>query len=239
MSCCSFSAERARLARRVAPAFCPEDSAGGAAEIAVVEARELERLTDRNECDSASALIRGLAQYLAALQIDHLGRDVSLRAVYEEWPDIADLDGSGFPAACVQVNGEDATYGGSMQATIIELDGGPDDGIARTLVVTSKYTATVTVDVSATEREERIGVCRAFEEAFQPRDHTGGLVLRLPFSWNQHAKYTLVGGGPTGMPEFQKMSVWMARYRFTGTIGVARYHEYPRAKPVISRGTAV
>lgn len=236
MSCCTFSRERARLASRVAPEFCPTDRMDGGSEVELVGEREPLKVTDRNECDAATALVRGMAQYLASLEITHLGTDLSFKSVVEEWPDVQDLDFGGFPAASVQPIGEQGEYDGSMQSSAHDLEDIGDDKV-RSVLKTANYRVPISVEVWETEKEHRIGICKALEEAFIPQDFRSGLVLRLPFAWNQHAKYTLVAGGPAGYAELQKTSIWIARFRLIGTAAVGRYQEYPKARPVIARGT--
>lgn len=141
------------------------------------------------EADVRLALTRGLAEYMEQLSYAPLGgRPLRFKAVHEEWAEPE--ENAAYPAASITLAGA-GTYEPRSLTPVLNPKQRlpPPDG--RYLVIPAEYSASISVEVWATDPEERSGLIQMLEIAFNPVHWRYGFVLELPHYFNVRATYTL------------------------------------------------
>jgi hypothetical protein len=182
-------------ARRVEPDFsrAAEPPAPASAVALIADPRTQQVLTSRRDTDAHTALVRGLAEYVAGLSIDWGGRDVRFAAVVENYAEPE--DGADYPRAAVYGEGQ-GTYDASRftprpaRADLIS----PIDDPGVYLVTRSEYRLTLLLEAWATDKEERAALRAMLEDALSPVEFMYGARLVLPHYHGMHADYELLTG---------------------------------------------
>lgn len=141
--------------------------------------------TGLRQCDSRTAVARGLAQYLASLQIGwRAGRPLRFQQAVEVWSSPASF--SKYPSAAVMIP-SDVEYDAS--SFVPKLDPALKTPDGQYVVKTSEAVCSVSLEIWATDEEERDGLSAMLEDALAPLDWMYGFLLDLPFYFGARAKY--------------------------------------------------
>lgn len=147
-------------------------------------------LTAYREGDARTALTRGLAEYLESIVVNAMGgRQLRFKQVLRSWAEPEQE--SKYPSAIVysQVPGTyDAsrfTPGVAAKNRIALPDG-------RYVVALAEYVQNLTVEIWCTDPSERSELVTAVELAMNPLDFMYGLLLELPYYYNQRAVYEML-----------------------------------------------
>lgn len=195
MTC--FDRDRAPRLRRVAPGFRGTDDLGpdildGDVVELVRIATTRECLTDRIDCDPETAACRALGQYLALCERDHRGRRLAFETVVESWPDLQDVE-QGLPALGVWRGDAPGVYDARRMTPRVERPSIERPGIG--LQTSADWTASLAVEVWATDKIERSGLRMLIEEALSPVDWIYGARLAVPWYGGVHLEFSLEAGG--------------------------------------------
>lgn len=229
MSC--WNRERAPLVARVAPGLCsPGPDGPGIGEVEVVDtATRTPCLVDRIDCDAETASIRALGQYLAMLEIDHLGRRVAFETVTEGWPE--SLDVSRLPAAGITSVGAGAYD--IQTPSHIRIAGAPEGLVFHKM---ADWEGQLRIQVIATSREERVALRMMIERALFPHDFCGGLRLVVPFYAAMHLEFVMLSAGFEESPDGPAQQLWGMVINVKVAAPVFRVARLPVAK-LITRGS--
>jgi len=142
-----------------------------------------QQLTYTRHTDGRTALARGLAQYLAPVEMDWLGRKLGFKKVHQVWSEPTSV--GEYPALAI-VGAVDALYDTSTFSPILtEIS----DGTKRYLRSPSEIQQDFAVIVWAADITERMGLVAALEDALEPVNWMSGVRLMLPFYFGAHATY--------------------------------------------------
>lgn len=155
----------------------------------VTRADDLVKRTANRETDARTALTRGLAEYLAQVQVEMPGgRRVAFRRVFEshaEPEDVAEFPSASVVAGVGTYHPIRFTPGAAGKDRLPEPDG-------RYLLQSSEFRLEMAVEVWATDPKERQALVAAVEDAMVPVDWLYGARLELPHYFGARADYQLV-----------------------------------------------
>jgi hypothetical protein len=182
------------------------------------------------ETDSRTALTRGLAEYIAQLvreQDD--GRELRFQRVFYNWADTEDV--AEYPSAIAYTKAP-GTYEvtGSATPSPTQRLADPD---GRYVISPMEYSAMITLDVYATDNEERTGLVAMLENAVNPYVGRGvfGFTLELPHYFNARATFepSKMGYVDSEVAAIQRERV--AMIDFVARVPVISLVSFPDAKP--------
>jgi hypothetical protein len=180
------------------------------------------------ECDSRSAMIRGLCDYLAGLSIVMPGgRDLAFVAVRDEWAEPE--EDSGYPAACVTAERE-GTYESTRFTPGSPLTVGVEH---QHLFVTTDHQLDITVHYWSTDPPQRQGIACMLEDAFCPVDWMHGIKLELPFYYNERATYGAVSNQFINDEDSAMKRHLRGQLRVIARLPVLRQHVRPLLRPEV------
>lgn len=178
-------------------------------------------LSPFRDCDLHTAMARGLAEYIAQQTIEIGGRKLRLRT-FTTWAEPeANVT---FPAAGISAGVGRYDKGFTPNT----LESWPNDG---TLMQFSEFSQELTMEVWATDPQERAYLAAMVEEAMNPVDWMQGTRLILPFYHGITATYEMTTS------QFQdsaddSMKRWRRiNYSITGSIAACRMLWFPKAEP--------
>jgi hypothetical protein len=190
--------------------------------------------TARQESDVHTAVVRGLAGYLAGLTYAVNGRVIALTHITTDWAD-HDVRSYQPPTACVHSE-EEGGYSDDVGMTIGEPEVVGDRDAQRVLAihVTSWYElSNLAVDVWCSDKIQRSGVRRMLEDAFSPVTWMAGFRLVLPRYHSAQATYYCDKGKMGDSAESAASGLWPLSMVLSVTAPVCRLFEYPRARPIV------
>lgn len=191
-------------------------------------------MTARQESDVHTAIVRGLAGYLAGLSYAVNGRLIQLTHIETNWAD-HDVRNYQPPTACVHSE-EEGAYSDDVGMTIgrPEIVGDVDAQRVIALHTTAWYElSSLTVDVWCSDKIQRAGVRRMLEDAFSPVHWMGGFRLVLPRYHSAQATYYCDKGKLNDSSESAAAGLWPLSMMLSVTAPVCRLFEYPRARPIV------
>jgi hypothetical protein len=148
-------------------------------------ADDVQKLSMFCEADVATALARGLKDYLSTLDMHWPGgrhfqfKEVFISVASFEVP-------AKFPSASVFGETEGEFEDTQMSPVTVQVNEHQDGRFIR---IVSQFTKTLELTVWATDTAERIALCSMVENALDPVDFMCGLRLELPFYYNARAEY--------------------------------------------------
>lgn len=181
------------------------------------------QLTMHRETDVATALARGLAEYLGQQSIEVGGRKLDL-ATYSTWAEPE--QNVSYPALAV-APGEGRYDRSISPITLIEQ---VDHDLR--LVAFTEYEQDLTLELWATDPRERTYLCAMVEEALSPVDWMYGLRLVLPFYHSTTATYELKGCRYLDSADDAIAKYRKAQFTVEATVTVYRLLSLPDSKPV-------
>ena len=193
------------------------------------------KLTARHESDVHTAIIRGLAGYLASLTSAVNGRVIAFSHIETDWAD-HDVRGYPPPTACVHSEA-DGKYDDDIGMTIGRPEVVDDRDAQRVLAIhtTSWYELdSLTVDVWCSDKVQRAGVRRMLEDAFSPVHWMAGFRLVLPRYHNAQVSFYCDKGKFMDSPESATAGIWPLTMNLSASAPVCRLFEYPRVRPVVA-----
>lgn len=146
-------------------------------------------LTGYREGDARTALTRGLAEYLESIVVNAQGgRQIRFKQVLRTWAEPEQE--SKYPSAIVysQVPG---VYDSSRFAPGVSANSRLPLPDGRYVVALAEFTLDLNVEIWCTDPHERSELVTAVELAMNPLDYMYGLLLELPFYYNQRAAYEM------------------------------------------------
>jgi len=194
------------------------------------------RFNVQQEADARTALCRGMKEYIEQLSFDMLGRTVAFKQVFQTWADSEDI--ADYPSAAV--NGSAPGKYNDTPKFSAELPN-PTEGIPGTrdfIISACEYVLDMTLSVWATDNTERSALVAMLEQALNPVDWRYGLLLELPFYFNQRATYELLEGGYVDDEPDALRRRRLARYTIRGSVPVTRVEKLPRAKIRVNSTTS-
>lgn len=186
------------------------------------------------DCDPHTALVRGLAQYLAGLEANALGRVLRFLRVTEESAEVEDED-VGLPVAAVHADGEEGRYAATSRTpTQIIADGRPVEfevpGAIAGLFETGVYQLDrLTLVMYCGSKAERGALAKVLARASWPSLGRGGFYLRLRHYHGAIARFILTSQTRTALSSEVTAGQWLATFRFVAAVPVIAVHELQRA----------
>ena len=184
--------------------------------------------TTRQECDARTALTRGLARYLAGLEVQgNAGRVLAFGGrVYESWAD-PEVQAT-FPSAVVLGSGPARYDASRLVPSTVGRIALPD---GRAVIAASEMELTLSVDVWATDSRARAALVGGLESALCPNEWRYGLLLDLPFYFGARAAYELTAVEYQDSEEGATRRYRRALISLVGTVPVYRLTMLPEARP--------
>lgn len=198
----------------------------------IVETSDKQRYFAHRECDTLTAVIRGLREYLEQVAIEcGSGYESVFKAVHESAAYTEDRND--YPGATVSPAAEAEYYGSAMNAQIDRTKVCEDvpatsPGITRAFLSSATdLRASLSFDMASTTLEERAAVVAAVQNAMEPVTWTYGIRLELPHYHHARASYTPMG--ITFSQDPQK-GLWLATMRVQARCPVIKVHFAPEAQ---------
>jgi hypothetical protein len=187
-------------------------------------------MSGREECDCRTALARGLAEYVRAIQgFDLTGKSVKFANVYDTWPDSADTQA--LPAASVYADGDGSYDTGQLG---VMTQGRVPDG--RTYAVVAEYATNITIELGARSKDERAALVAAIERALVPEARIYAARLVLPHYFNAVAEYSLQTNVYENSPDQVQAGRWTATVTVAASVPQVRvFGRVPDAVEVRAR----
>ena len=201
------------------------------------EATERRPLTLRAEYDEHTAVIRGLAGYIAQLEHAIAGRHIALSRVSADWADHDD-GAIASPSAAVYTTevGQYETSSGMAPGPPKLVDTDPADPTAKlSLTCSGMYTlGEVTVEVKCEDKIQRAGVRHMLVNAFWPVTWMSGFRLWLPRYHSAVVEYLLVSGQQADAADTANAGIRPLTMRLRARVPVYRMHRLVLARPSAS-----
>lgn len=182
--------------------------------------------------DSRTALTRGLADYIATLVTEtDDGRLLRFEQVFDVWAEPENI--AIFPSAIAYTTSpgvyESKSLGGGLNSNcaIPAPDG-------RFLVTPAEYVVDITVEIWATDIQERMLLVSAMEDLFNPFIGQYGFTLQLPHYHNVRATYELLQMGYMDSETSAIRRDRRAVFTLSGSVPVVKLVIVPTAKPSVT-----
>lgn len=180
------------------------------------------------ETDARTALTRGLAEYLSQLSSDFLGRPLSFQRVLSAWsqPETQAL----YPSAVVYSTEEGVYDASKLTMDVTPRNRLPPPNENQYVVSPAELVLDVTVEMWATDPEERIAVVSMVEDAFSPVTWIGaGIRLELPHYCNERAEFEMISSRYEDSDEDSVRRYRKAFFKARGRVPVVRVASFPAA----------
>jgi len=181
--------------------------------------------------DSRTALTRGLAEYVSEIRGEaEDGRELAFQRVFENWA--RPEDQAEYPSAIAYTT-TPGTYDASRFTSIPSKDQQLPQPDGRYVITPADYLTVVTLEVWATDDEERMGLVALLEDAINPFVGNGryGLTLELPHYHNVRASYEPQQMGYMDDEASNMSGARKAVFTFEASLPVVRLVAFPGAKP--------
>lgn len=186
-------------------------------------------LTSNRETDCRTALTRGVADYLRSMSIDMpRGRQLAFKKVLNTWAEPESP--AEYPSAIVYSTGQgtyDAsrfTPGVSNRCKLPEPDG-------RYFVELADFVLDLTVELWTTDPNERVGLVKMVEDAFNPVDFMYGFRMDLPHYYGARASYEMKALSYVESEDDSARRYRRAMFTLGGRVPLIKLVEFPTAKP--------
>jgi hypothetical protein len=193
----------------------------------IVDRNEREELTANRETDARTALTRGLAEYIATLQIEAPGgRHQAFAQVFDTWPEQEEI--ASYPSAAVyavDLASYDASQFTPSVGSKVAVTGG------QFLLAGTEFVLPILLDVWAQDPEQRQILVAMIEDAFVPVDWRYGPLLELPHYFGARGAYELMQGGYIDDEIKSQQRVRRAHFQVTGRVRMHRIATFAEAKP--------
>jgi hypothetical protein len=186
--------------------------------------------TDVQEVDARTALARGLAEYIAQLRVDAPGgRHIQFKRVFPHWA-VPEEDAR-YPSAIVYSTAtgvyEPARLTPSLPDSRNKIVGSTNSY----LISASSLQLNLTVEIWATDPEERSALVMNLERLLNPVDWMYGFRLELPYYFNQRATFSLLDMSYDDSEENAMRRYRKASFTMASEVPVCNVFKYPMAKP--------
>lgn len=187
--------------------------------------------TAERETDSRTAITRALAEYVAQVRGEtSSGRDLRFIATFEDWAEPETE--IRYPSAIAYTTSPGVYEAAGLTSFPNEAQKLPPPD-NRYVVRVSELVIPVTLEVWATDPEERMGLCALLEDAFNPFDGAYGFKLDCPHYFNARASFeplqvTYMDTEADAIARTRK-----AMFTLTGRVPVLRLRTYPEARPKV------
>lgn len=199
--------------------------------------RESHDITARVEYDVHSAVVRGLAAYIAGLESALAGRVMVLDRVVDDWAE--HNDGSAQPPSAVVSAVEEGKYqdDGGMQYGSTTRLGPPSPDKVLVAINTAIYRLEdLQISVMCADKVQRRGVRHMLEDALYPNAWAPGFDLVLTRYHSATASYALMTMRQPDETATAQASIWPLTVKLKAWCPVYRLHRLPLAR-VVARGT--
>ncbi len=197
-------------------------------------------LTNRCECDTRTALLRGLAEYLRQLSIvGNAGTEIAFKDAVHTWGEAAPP--ARLPAASVH-SASEGTYehgmdGGQIsrkdEVRLIVDTNATSEVVAPYALYAHQpndFTCDMTVEIWAA-KEQRVWLMKMLEDDLNPVTWMSGFRLNLPHYHGVRGTYALKSSAYLEGPEDAKRGVYKAQCTLTGSIPQIRLMRYVKGSP--------
>ena len=143
----------------------------------------LQKLTPYRSTDSRTAILRGIKEYIAGLEMTFEGKLIRFKKVLETWADPEDT--ADYPRAVVYSPAPGVYDDSRLTSTLIDVSlpgAGP-----YVLQQVCELSLPAVIEVWTTDSVMRMGVTAAVEDAMNPVDWMGGFRLDLPHYFSARA----------------------------------------------------
>lgn len=186
-------------------------------------------LTGNQEADCRTALTRGVADYLRTLAIQMPGgRKLLFEEVLNTWaePEVP----AKYPSAIVYAAGP-GTYDASRFAPGINSKDKLPEPDGRYVLQLAEFTLDLSVELWATDPNERVGLVKMLEDAFNPVDWMYGFRLDLPHYYGARASYEMKSLVYMEAEDDAARRYRRAAFTLGGRVPLIRMVDFPQAKP--------
>lgn len=213
--------------RQPPPPGVPEVPDGPGGSKLITRREEPGTITLNRETDARSALTRGLKEYLKTLSIDTpRGRRQAFQRVTSTWAEPEER--AQYPAAAVLADGPGLYDQSKLSPNPVAKFLTPNPV---GLIQVSEFTIDLTLDVWATDPEERIGLGMMLEDALTPVTWMYGFVLELPHYHSARGAYELMSQSYVDTDVDATRRYRRAQYVIKGHIPVYRTTKLPETLP--------
>ena len=189
----------------------------------ILDANELRKPTQQYSTDATTALTRGLAQYVAQLELAGVP---AFKACYDAWAESEDE--AAWPAFVAYTNENDGSYEEATLAASVSPVRYPNGQYE---VSSSALAVDVKCEIRATNNEQRQVLAGLLEQAFAPVEWMDGFRLELPHYYGQRATYmpsriTYLGGATEAQARYV-----LARMTVRAAVPVTRLLPFAMGQP--------
>lgn len=181
------------------------------------------------DLDVRGSLTRGVADLLEQVSADAAGgRQLKFKRVLREWAEPE--ENAKYPSVVVYTTGP-GTYDASGFTPNVDPNCRipPPDG--RYLVTPAEYVQDLTVEIWATDKNERAGLVFMCERAFNPVTWRYGFVMELPYYFSQRATYALKDLTYEDSEEDAMRRYRKASFTLSASAPLVYLVKFPDAKP--------
>lgn len=199
--------------------------------------RESHDIIARVEYDVHTALVRGLAAYVAGLESALAGRVMALERVLDDWAEHD--DGSSLPPSAVVSAVEEGKYQddtGMQFGSTTRLGPSGHDGVLVAVNTAIYKIEDLQITVMCADKVQRRGVRHMLEDAMFPNAWGPGFDLILTRYHNAMASYALTSMRQPDETATAQASIWPLTVKLKAWCPVYRLHRLPLAR-VIVKGT--
>lgn len=198
--------------------------------VLVTEPEQPQHYTVNRETDARTAMTLGLAEYISTLEITGAGgRLFSFNRVYAAWAEPEDE--AFYPMACVHTDSpgeyEASKLVPALQRVVSINTNEPKAAIY--LIQPTEMSLDMMIDVWTTDPQMRQNIVAMLEEAMNPVEWRYGVLLELPFYFNERASYEMTSLEYNDSQDEAQQRMRKARMHVRGRVPVTRLTKAPPA----------
>lgn len=183
------------------------------------------------ETDARTALTRGLAEYASQLVIDGAGgREFIFNRVYSSWAEPE--EDAAYPMAAVYAEGPGEYEASKLTPALqrsVAVDTESDPITTVYLIQPCEMMLSMVLDIWATDPQMRQNLVAMMEEALNPVEWRYGMLVELPFYFNERATYEMMSMSYLDAGDTSQQRVRRARITVTGRVPITRLALAPPA----------
>lgn len=197
----------------------------------ITEPDEPQHYTVTQQTDARTALTRGLAEYASTLEIDGAsGRQFIFNRAYQTWAEPEDEAAYPMAAVYAETPGDyEASKLTPALQTAVAVQAGGDPINTVYLIQPCELMLDMVLDIWATDPLMRQNLVAMMEEALNPVDWRYGMLLELPFYFNERGTYEMIRMAYIDSEDVAQQRVRRARVTVRGRVSVTRLAKAPPA----------
>lgn len=184
--------------------------------------------TQRRDYDARTALTQGLADYLGTLDADGaMGRLFGFYLTFPTWAEPETVET--MPAVAVYAQSKGTYEASQLTPHPIATITGQDPVLA--LLGSSELSIDLVADLWTADPEQRANIVAMFEDSMTPVEWRYGVLLELPYYFNQRATYELMDVEYLDDADQSQQRIRRALMTVRARIQVSRLITLPLSKP--------